>query len=140
MQDLTIFINNHPMLSLATAIVFVLLVIVELLRNKRQGFQLTPVQTTQMINHDHAVIVDIRPNEVYRKGHILDAQSWTVKDLKENTKKLEKLKNKPIILVCHVGGESQKVAALLIKQGYNAYSLAGGMRAWNEAQMPLIKE
>ena len=128
------------MLSLATAIIFVLLVIVELMRNKRQGFQLTPLQTTQKINHDHAVILDIRPNDTYRKGHILDAQSWTTKDIKENTKKLEKLKNKPIILVCQLGGESQKVAALLIKQGYNAYSLAGGMRSWNEAQLPLIKE
>lgn len=140
MQDLTVFINNHPLLSIATAAVLALVMIVELMRGKRRGFQLTPQQTTQMINHDNAVVIDIRPNDVYRKGHIIDAQSMTPQEVKASGKKLEKLKNKPIILVCGTGGESQKLAALLLKQGYNAYALAGGTRAWTDMQMPLVKE
>jgi len=52
---------------------------------------------------------------------------------------LEKFKSKPIIVVDNSGFESQKIASFLLKQGYTAYSLNGGMRAWATAQMPIIK-
>lgn len=140
MQDLTLFINNHPLLSLATLAIFALLLVVEFMRTKRRGSQLTPLQTTQMMNHDNAVVIDVRANDIYRKGHILDAQNMSAQEVKENTKKLEKLKGKPLIFICGTGHESQKLAASMQKQGYNAYSLAGGLRAWLNAQMPLVKE
>jgi rhodanese-related sulfurtransferase len=140
MQELTTFISSHLLLSLATAIVLALVMVVEFLRAKRVSSQLTPLQATQMINHDHAVVIDIRPSDAYRGGHIIDAASFTPGEIRDNAKKLEKWKTKPIILVCGNGLESQKLAALLLKRGYNAYSLASGMRAWSEAQMPLVKE
>lgn len=140
MQDVMTFISQHSLLALGIAIIFVLLLIIEMMRAKQNLKQLTPQQAVQLINHQHANILDIRPNESYRQGHIIDAQSVTVKDLEENNKKIEKYKTKPVIIVCPTGSESQKVAAFMIKHGYNAYSIAGGLRAWNEAQLPLIKE
>lgn len=140
MQDVITFITSHLLLSIATAVVMALVILVEFIRTKRSSFQLTPLQTTQMINHDHATVIDVRVKETYLKGHIIDALSLTSQEVRDGSKKLEKLKTKPIILVCGNGAESQKLAALLLKRGYNAYSLAGGTRAWSEAQMPLIKE
>jgi rhodanese-related sulfurtransferase len=140
MQDLTTFLGNHPFLSLAAATVFVLVMMVELIRARRNIFNLSPVQITQLINRENAVVIDIRPSESYHKGHIIDAHSLMPQDIRQNLKKLEKFKSRPIIIVSNASSESQKIAALLLKHGYNAYSLAGGMRAWSEAQMPLVKE
>lgn len=140
MQNLTIFISNHLALSIALLIVFVLVSIIEFIRARGRVFNLSPAQATLKINHEHAAVIDIRTNDVYRKGHIIDAHSTTSADLRENTNKLDKFRMRPIIIVCSTGVESQKIAAFMLKRGYNAYSLAGGMRAWIDADMPVIKE
>lgn len=140
MQDIITFISQHPTLSFGILLVLILLIIVEFIRNKRRISQVSPLQMTQLINHENAVVIDIRANEAYRKGHIIDALSFTPQELRESGKKLEKFKSKPLILICQTGAESQKIAASMLKEGYNVRSLAGGMRSWIEAQMPLVKE
>lgn len=140
MQEISTFITSHSLLSIATIIVLLLVMVIEFTRARRNVFNINPGQVTRLINHENALVIDIRQNEVYRKGHIIDANSMNPKDLHQNPKKLEKFKNRPIIVVSNATTESQKIAALLLKHGYNAYSLNGGMRAWSEAQMPLVKE
>ncbi|MBX3709847.1 MAG: rhodanese-like domain-containing protein [Gammaproteobacteria bacterium] len=140
MQDLTTFIIKHPLLSAAIIVILILITIIELIRAKRSTTNLNPAQVTQLINRENAVVIDIRQHDAYRNGHIIDAQSVVPREIQQNLKKLEKFKNRPIIVVSNANNESQKIAALLLKHGYNAYSLAGGIRAWIEAQMPLVKE
>lgn len=140
MPELTTFLAHHAPLSFAIVITFVLLMIVELIRMSQKAKALTPLEATQKMNHDLALIIDIRPNDIYRKGHIIDAVSFAPSDIREHPQKLDKFKARPLIVVCAAGLESQKIAAFLIKQGYNAFSLAGGLRAWQEANMPVIKE
>lgn len=139
MQDIITFISTHPELCAAMGFALLLLIIVEFLRNKRRHFQVSPLEMTQLINHNNAVVIDIRSNEVFKNGHVIDAVSLPAKDVMA-PKKLDKYKAKPIILVCQTGNDSQKIAASLLKGGYNVHSLAGGMRAWIDAQMPLVKE
>ena len=140
MQDLTVFITHHPFLSAATLAVLILVMLVEFIRAKRNVFNINPAEVTQLINRENALVIDIRQNEVYRKSHIIDALSIDTKDIHKQPNKLEKFKARPIIIVDNSAHESQKIAALLLKRGYNAYSLSGGMRAWNEAQMPVVGE
>lgn len=139
MQDLITFITNHLMLSIAALLVLILLFIVETMRAKRLS-GVSPQQTVQLINHDNAVIIDIRPKEAFQKGHIIDAYSMTNTEINENPKKLERFKNRPLIIVCATGVESHKMAAQLMKSGYNAHAITGGIRAWIDAQLPLVKE
>lgn len=140
MQAFITFAQQHAALSLALATVFLLLVVIELMRAKRHLLDISPATATQMINKDNAVVIDIRGKDAYKQGHIIDALSLPSSELSDNTKKIEKHRIKPLIIVCGVGIESQKVATALLKNGYNAYSLAGGMRAWLDAQMPVVKE
>lgn len=139
MQELITFVTNHPYLNLAAVVVLLLIMLIEFIRAKRNVFNINPTEATQLINHDNAVVIDIRQQETYRQGHIIDAQLMIPQEIRQNAKKLEKFRNRPIIVVSNLSNESQKIAALLLKQGYNAYSLNGGMRAWNDAQMPLVK-
>jgi rhodanese-related sulfurtransferase len=140
MQEITLFISHYPLLTAATIAVFILVVIVELLRAKQNAFNIGPVKVTQLINRENAVVIDIRQPELYRKSHIIDAHSMNSGDLLKDTKKIDKFRSRPLIIVANSHHESQKIAALLLKQGYNAFSLHGGMRAWMEAQMPLVGE
>src|SRR5579862_444794 len=140
MQEITTFLGQHSGLTLALAMIALFLVVVEFMRLKRKTASLSALQVTQMINHDQAVIIDIRSSDVYKKGHIIDAVSISANELSETPKKLDKYKSKPIIVVCNAGLESQKLAAQLLKQGYNAFALSGGMRAWNAANMPFVRD
>lgn len=140
MQDLAAFINNHLALSYGFSLVFAMLLFVEFLRNKRMSFHISPTRAIQLINHESANVVDLRHADDFRKGHIVNASTMQISEINEGSKKLEKFKSKPLILVCQRGLESQKMAAKLLKQGYNVYSLAGGIGAWTNANLPLVKE
>ncbi len=140
MQELIQFGEKHPLLSIAILVVFALLFIVELLRLNRVRRMISPADATQLINRQRAAVLDLRSKEQFKTGHIIDSTNLSAQELIENPKKLEKFKQKPLVIVCQMGTESQKVAALLTKKGYNSYSIAGGIRAWIAAQMPLVKE
>lgn len=138
MQDLITFINLHPLLSFATLFIIILILIVEWIRAKQKTVSITPTEAVQLINRENATVFDIRPPDAYHKSHIIDAQLSTEQTLREASKKIEKFKSKPLIIVCQQGHVSQKLAALLLKQGYNTFSLAGGMNAWQLAGMPTV--
>ena len=140
MQQLTTFFNNHPWLCLATLVVLIAVIFVEWNRAKRNIFNIPPTQVTQLINRDHAVIIDVRAKEAYQQGHIINSHTYQAQDILENSKKLDKFRTKPLVIVAQTNSEGQKISAFLLKNGYNAYALAGGITAWQEAQMPLVKE
>jgi rhodanese-related sulfurtransferase len=134
MQEFILFTSQHIGLTMALGVILILLMLLEFIRAKRNTFCIDPLAMTQLINHQHAAVIDLRVEDHYNKGHIIDAV------LMPHPKKLEKYRTRPIIFVCATGLESQKRAAFLRKDGYNAYALTGGMRAWLAADMPTIKE
>lgn len=139
MQDLETFITNHWQLAYGFAAVLTLLVIVEFLRARRATSMVDTTRAVYLMNREHAAVVDTRLLDHFRQGHIIDAVAVSMDELQQNSKKLEKFKNKPVILVCNSDMEAQKTAASLAKQGYNSYALAGGIRAWKDAGLPLVK-
>ena len=140
MQELKAFITQHNILSLAAILVIILILVVELLKARRRIYTVTTAETIDMINHENAQVIDIRSNEVYRQGHIINAQSIPSREIRDNPQKLDRFKGKPIIVVCDAGLESQKIAVLLFKRGHDSYSLAGGIQSWRRAEIPLVKE
>lgn len=140
MQDITLFIQNHMLLCLALIAVLFVLVIVEFINQKRATKQLSAVQATQLINRSNAAVVDIRAPASYSAGHIIGAISAPLSELKEKIKKLEKFKSQPIVIVCASGIESPRASAILIADGFDVHILAGGIRSWTDADMPLVKD
>lgn len=139
MQDLQVFINHHLALVTLLAIILVILVILEFIKIKRGASRLTPAQVIHLINHDKAVVIDIRSADAFANGHITGAISLPFDQLETKIKKIEKFKSQPIVLVCATGADSPKAAAILVQQGFQAQLLNGGIRAWRDAEMPLIK-
>jgi len=141
MQEIITFMQQHWTLSVALAIVLVLLIIVELLKQKSSGgLYLSSARVTHFINHQNAIIVDLRNAEAFASGHIVGAISLPMDEIKDKLKKIEKFKSQPIILVCATGGDSQRTAPILLKNGYLVHILTGGLKTWKMDQLPLVKQ
>ena len=83
MQELSTFISNHPLLSGTILALFILLTIVEFFRAKRKSADLSPQAVTHKMNRENAVIIDLRPNDLYKNGHIIVWNLATQQRLKE---------------------------------------------------------
>jgi len=95
----------------------------------------------RLINRLDAVIVDVREPHEFKSGHIPNARNIPMSQLKDRIKELEKFKNRPILLVCQTGQRSAQIYASLADEGFaEAVGLAGGMGAWQQANMPVEKE
>jgi rhodanese-related sulfurtransferase len=140
MQEVFSFLQHHLALLTAFIAILILLAIFEYIKSKKSAACLSPVVATQMINHQNAVVLDIRNREAYAAGHIVNAISIPITELETHYKKLEPSKKQPIIVLCGTGQESPRAAELLTKNGFNTFILAGGIRGWKEAEMPLIKD
>ncbi len=139
MQALKTFIMNHQVLSMAFVVAFFLVFLVEFIRSRRAIYFASPAEAINLINHKNAVVIDMRSTEHYRSGHIINALSTPETELRKKPEQLTKFKNKPILLVCETGAASKKLATLLLNQNYDVYAVRGGLMAWRQANMPLVK-
>ncbi|AHE67797.1 rhodanese-like domain-containing protein [Legionella oakridgensis] len=138
MQQLGQFIINHWPLWLALIIILLLIFVNEWTNQRKKAKELNPSAVVDLMNNEHAVIIDLRDAEAYRDGHIIDAVRASADDF--NQQRMDKYKTKPIILVCARGLQSPALAAKLHEQGFeNPMVLAGGMAAWVSANLPVIK-
>lgn len=94
----------------------------------------------QLINHKDALVLDVREEKEYQEGHVLDATLIPLGKLNERITELEKYRDKPIVVMCRSGNRSGSACVILGKQGFaQAYNLAGGVMAWQKANLPLKK-
>ncbi|MCB5363563.1 rhodanese-like domain-containing protein [Pusillimonas sp. CC-YST705] len=103
-----------------------------------KGGPVSVSDAVQTVNRNQGVFVDVRPPDQFKTGTIAQARNVPVADLGAKAGSLPK--NKPLIVFCEQGRESIKAAALLRKQGLDAVSLEGGLKAWTQAGMPLSKK
>lgn len=104
------------------------------------GGSLQPNDAVAKINREKAVIVDVREPEAYVKGHITNAKNIPLAQLEERLPQVAKNKALPVILVCEKGAQAVRAEAQAKKLGYaNAQALAGGMKAWRDANLPVTK-
>lgn len=139
MEKFIQFVINHWMLWLALVVVLILLIYEET-KGKLLGIkQLTAQDLTLMINRDQAVVIDTRDVAAFNQGHIIDSLSIPANELPSNLKKLDKYKEKTIVLVDNTG-QSSAAMMQLKKHGYNAVVLAGGLNAWRNQGLPVTKK
>ncbi|NUW68928.1 rhodanese-like domain-containing protein [Vibrio coralliilyticus] len=141
MQEYIAFFQENMILSLVWVGLLVAL-IMNIVKSTTAAYkEITASQTTQLMNRENGVVVDIRSKDEFRKGHITDAVHILSSDIKAgNFGSLENHKSSPIIVVCKTGQTAQESANLLAKAGFeNVSLLKNGLIAWNEANLPLVK-
>ena len=105
-----------------------------------QGKGLTPAEAVMLMNREKAVVIDVCEPGEFAAGHIAGARNVPLSQLESQLSGVVKNKTTPVILVCQAGSRSGRALAVARKLGYDkAQSLAGGLKAWREASMPLSK-
>jgi len=94
----------------------------------------------QLINHKNAFVLDVREESEFNTGHILNSRQIPLGKLGERIGELERYREQPIVVVCRSGQRTTAACVLLGKQGFSqVYNLAGGILAWQKANLPLEK-
>ena len=97
-----------------------------------------PAQAVQLMNREGAVVVDVCEVKEFEIGHIPHAINVPLASLKDQLSKLQKHKDKPIVVSCRSGNLSIKAASSLHQQGFaRVYLLSGGILAWERDNLPL---
>jgi rhodanese-related sulfurtransferase len=83
----------------------------------------------------HPLVIDVREPEEYQEGHI----SWAkLIPLSELSRQMDELpKDQEIICVCASGSRSAAATRQLIRSGFKAVNMNGGMYTWLRAGLPV---
>jgi rhodanese-related sulfurtransferase len=101
---------------------------------------LTASGAVQLINREKAVIVDVSEADEFAAGHLGGAKNIPLAQLEGKLSAAVKNKALPVILVCASGARARRAQAVAKKLGYQqAQALAGGLKAWKEANLPVEK-
>ncbi len=138
MDRLLEFVANHPVLWAAFGGLLVLLVLNEL--RQKGTAAVGPQEATLLINHEDAVLLDVRESGEYRNGHLPGAVEAPLGELESRIQRLEKYRDRPIIVYCASGNRSASACARLRKHGFEkVYNLRGGLAAWQRENLPLSR-
>lgn len=138
-DQLVIFTQKHWPLALAWVGVIVMFIINEIRIMLNGSKKISVSELVNMVNNKDALVIDIRNTDAYNSGHITDAVHIESKDLSTAHKALVANKNKPVILVCNRGISAQDCAKNIKDYQGEVFILDGGMTAWHDDKMPVVK-
>lgn len=102
------------------------------------GGGVSTAEAVQLINRERAVVVDVCEAEEFAAGHVGGAKNVPVAQLEQRLPEVVKNKTVPLILVCASGARASRALGVAKKLGYDkAQVLAGGMKSWKEANLPV---
>ena len=141
LESLVAFAGCHYILSALFVLCLVMLIYTQI------RIMLSPVKAissgkaTDLINNANAVPVDLRTDKEFAAGHITGAVNLPVKLVNEgNFGAIDRYRNVPLVIVDQSGVSSFDAARTIRKAGFpEVYALAGGIGAWTDERMPLVK-
>ena len=107
--------------------------------NNPDQVDIDPARVAEWLNEDPALqVIDVR--EVYEReaGHIAGTRHIELNSLTAEAPTVDP--ERPVIFYCRVGGRSTMAAQAFRASGYEAYSMAGGLRRWADEDRPLAPE
>lgn len=87
----------------------------------------TPMQAFEWLR-DGSVLLDVREYDEWMAGHVDGATHVPMSDVPSRLGSLPR--DHRIVCICRSGNRSGQVTAFLLRQGFDAVNMTGGMRAW----------
>ena len=91
------------------------------------------IEELEKLAPGEATIVDVRPEEEFRRGTFEGAINIPMKEFSDRMDEIPK--DKPVWLLCHTGERSVEYMELLCLSGYDAGNVEGGYRAFLRLQL-----
>jgi len=95
-----------------------------------------PLAAFAAVHRDGAIVVDVREPGEYVGGHVPGATLLPMGQLSSRLHELPK--HRPVYLICASGNRSLAMTSVLLRAGYDAYSVSGGTGAWTRAGHPIV--
>lgn len=140
-QDLQQFAANHTLMVVTWVILFGA-VLFNFYKGATDKFKVIENnEATLLINKEEGVVLDLRSDDEFKEGHIIDSVHLVPNDVKTgNIHSIDKYKEKPVILADTNGMTATSTASLLTKQGFTkVFVLKEGITGWKAASLPLVK-
>lgn len=135
------FVMNNIWLVLAAAVSGAMLIWPLVNRRLSGAAEVGALEAVQLLNRKDAILIDVREPVEFNAGHAPNARNIPLAQLDKRIGELEKFKNRPAVVVCQTGGKSHAATALLKKAGFaEVVVLAGGIGAWQQANMPVERK
>lgn len=101
---------------------------------------LSVAEAAEWIEREHPVVIDLRGSFAFRALHLAGSINIVDEVFEELARDGTPVSpRQPVLLVCPVGEQSLRYAALLTRLGHrDARSLAGGVVAWRDAGQQLV--
>lgn len=133
------FVRNN-LLLFVVALVSGGMLLWPLVRRTTGGPWVDPAQATHLINREDALVLDVREANEFAAGHVLGAKNVPLARMETAGGDFMKKKDRPVIVYCDSTDRSGKALAALKKHGFTRVAnLSGGLKAWQDAGLPLEK-
>ncbi len=83
-----------------------------------------------------AMLLDVREYDEWMAGRVAGATHVPMHDLPGRLDEVPH--DRRIVCICRSGNRSGQVTSWLLKQGYDAVNMTGGMRAWASDGLPFV--
>ena len=83
-------------------------------------------------------MIDVREASEWEVGHVGGARHIEFDHVSAQADTVDK--GKPVVFQCRGGSRSEMIAAAFRGSGWDAYNMDGGLRAWQERELPLEPE
>lgn len=87
--------------------------------------------------NSNMLLLDVRTKEEWDFVHIKNSLHMPLDVLERNLDKIDKTKE--VVVLCHHGYRAMIGAGILLKNGFNAAYMEGGIDAWSEQIDPSLK-
>ena len=96
---------------------------------------LEPQRVAELHGAGELELIDVRQDEEWERGRIAGAVHIVLEEITARAAELPR--DRMVVFACRGGSRSAMVADAFRGDGYDAYNMAGGLRAWEEAGLPL---
>lgn len=85
------------------------------------------------------VVLDVRSEEEYKNGHLVDAINISHNTVAEKLDQLSQYKNSTVVVYCRSGRRAGVAEHILTENGFNNLRhLTGDMNGWLKAELPVV--
>ncbi len=132
-------LDPQNLMLLAACVVSGTMLVWPLIRDRASPVKsLSTIGATRLINSGNPVLLDVRETAEYEGGRLPNAIHIPLSQLKERSGELAKFAGRPVVLYCERGQRARSAASTLARGGFgDVYELAGGIRAWKDAGLPV---
>lgn len=141
MAEYTEFASRHLFVSALWVAALVGLIYMQIRILAARIKKVSPSIASSMVNHENGVFVDVRPANLFSKGHIAGSLNITATEIKSGKlQRIDSAKERPVVLVGKdkLDSETFNCTRILKKHGYTKiYTLDGGIMTWVNDNLPL---